>query len=307
MSNYGLKSSPKDIDVFTANVSQLRSLSTKNSLKIYKWGNTAQQALSGDQASVEVVHGLGYAPSILVFANVSGTYYPVGGNDDISGTFAYSDSSKLYINAYNAYDKLTVLPPCRYYILADKAQTYTGVSNSTATGDYGMKQSPDGINVEEGNEYELGASSKFKSLQYYSESIKTETLTLPAIFPSYNSQTLEEYQYVDFNHGLGYPPLFLAWFTTSSIYSEVPYNTYSSVLGSDEITQSYFTNYQVNAFCDSTKIRVMFKRKLLFDYYEFVGENGGSYFSPGLLSVPSFSEETITVKVLPFTEDLTKV
>lgn len=301
MSNYGLKSSQKGSDVFTAGVSQLRSLSTKNSLKIYKWGTTAQQSLSGDRATVTINHGLGYAPCVWVFANISGSYYPLG-NDSITGAFAYADENNLYIEAYNAYGKLTVLPPCKYYIFVDKAQEFNSLSNKTTTGNYGLKASGNEINVEEANEYDLFTSSKFKSLQYFSENIKTETLTLPVMFASYGDQSQDEYQYVDINHGLGYPPAFIAWFYTGSVYKEIPYAEYDYVLGSDLITQDYFTYYQVDAFCDSTKIRITFKRVANFDYYQWISDSGWQVNSQYSLN---HSAQTITVRVLPFAENLT--
>lgn len=299
MAHYGIKVGN---NLNTDTDDQLKLTSKYGSLKIYRWGETAQTSLSGDTATVEVTHDLGYAPSILVFSKVStGVFEPLGGNDNNSGVFAYADENKLYIKAFNAYGKLTVLPACKYYLFVDKAEAFTGTSNIALTGDYGFKVSSSGKSVLDGEEYEMNDSSKYKALQYYSESIKIDTLTLPVMFADFNDREVEETTYVDFNHGLGYPPVFTAWFYTGSIYKEIPYSEYGSLLQSDLLTSYPYTKYIVSATCDSTKIRVTFTRRSNFDYYNWVSEGYGSH-STG--NIPYFAEETITIKVLPFAENL---
>lgn len=299
MGNHGIKIG-SDLDTNTDE--ELKLTSKYGSLKIYRWGNTSQTALSGDTATVEVSHDLNYSPSILVFSEVSsGVFEPIGGNDNNSGVFAYADEDKLYINAFNAYNKLTILPACRYYLFVDKAEDFNGSSNISLTGDYGFKVSSDGNDVLTSQEYQMNESSKYKSLQYFSESIKLESLTLPEMFASFTDQEVEETTYVDFNHGLGYPPVFTAWFYTGSIYKEIPYAEYGSLLQDDLLTYYPYTKYSVSATCDSTKIRVTFTRRSKFDYYAWVSGGYGSHSSG---NIPYFAEEEITIKVLPFAENL---
>jgi hypothetical protein len=299
MADYGIKIG----DNISTDTDRLLKFTSKYpSLKIYKWGETASKTLSGDTATREVAHDLDYAPSILVFAEkTANTFQPLGGNDDISGTFAYADEDKLYIQTYNAYGKLTVLPACKYYILVDKAEAFSGESGISLTNDYGFKVSPNGKDVLNSEEYELSESSKYRSLQYFSESIKLNTLTLPEMWAEFPDEQVTESTYVDFNHGLGYPPLFIAWFYTGSIYKEIPYAEYQSILLSDLVNSDYYTKYLVSATCDATKIRVTFTRVTKYDYYQWVDSGYGDHSSG---DGPVFSEQTITIKVLPFAENL---
>lgn len=299
MANYGIKVGS---NLNTNTDAQLKETSKYSSLKVYRWGETAPATLVSDQATTTVAHDLNYAPSILVFAEkTAGTFEPVGGNDNISGTFAYSDEDNLYIQAFNAYGKITQMPGCKYYILVDKAEDFNGTSNIALTGDYGFKVSNPGVSVLTGQEYQMNESSKYKALQYFSESIKTETLTLPAMFADFTDQDVEEEQHIDFNHGLGYPPMFIAWFYAASTYREIPYAEYSSVLASDLVTLSPYTSASVSAFCDSTKIRVTFHRQSIWDHYGWVAGGYGSHASGAAVS---HAASTITVKVLPFAENL---
>lgn len=298
--SYGVKSSPKDVDVQTATQQQLKLLSSKDSFKVYKWGLSNGAVLSGDFASEEIAHNLGYSPAIMVFAKSGSTYYPLGGVDDFAGLVAYSDSTKLYLEAYNSAGKLAALPQCKYYILVDKVEEFSGFSNVEATGDMGIKASLQEKSID-GQEYDLTFSSKYKSLQYFEESIKSETLTLPFMRASFVDQEQIEYQYVDFNHGFGYPPVFMAWFKTGSILKEIPVSEYESILANDLLTSVPYASYEVFAQCDSTKIRVWFRRTSKFDYYQWVAD--GEPFNPDSYTV-THSAQTITITVLPFAENL---
>lgn len=299
MADYGIK---VGANISTDTDAQLKETSKFSSLKVYKWGETSATTLSGDTATVTVAHDLGYAPSILVFAEkTAGVYQPIGGNEDTSGVFAYADEDNLYIQAYNAWSKITQLPACKYYLLVDKAESFSSPSNIALTGDYGFKVSNDGVDVLTAEEYQMNESSKYKALQFYTESIKTETLSLPAMWADFEDRNVTEEQYVDFNHGFGYPPMFVAWFYTASTYREIPYAEYTSITASDLVSTSPYTSAGVSAYCDSTKIRVTFKRQSIWDYYAWVA---GSYGSHSSGAAVAHSASTITVKVLPFAENL---
>lgn len=274
-------------------------------LKAYRWGTVTVTPDGDGDGYVDITHDLNYAPSFLIFGKLlDNSWYPIGSSNDLgygdsaAGVFGISDSSKLRIQTIGGYSKLaSIARTFRYYILVDKAQDFNGDTNVSLTGDVGYKQADDDTNVFEAKEYDLKYSTKYKALQYYEESIKESTLSLPAMFASIDDQDVEEYHYVDFYHGLGYPPMFFAWFKTSNDLIEIPYSQFSSVLGSDYITQSYYTSYEVSAVCDSTKIRIQFKRRSIFDYYLYLDENTYSY--------ETFSAESIDIKVLPFAENLT--
>jgi len=281
---------------------QLKETSKYSGLKVYRWGTVASKVLVGDTATTTIAHDLGYAPSILVFAEkTSGVFQPIGGNDDTSGVFAYADQNNLYISGFNAYGKITVVPACKYYLLVDKAQAFTGSSNIALTADFGFKVSNQDVSVLTGQEYQMNESSKYKSLQYHSESIKTETLSLPIMWADFTDHSQTEDQYVDFTHGLGYPPMFIAWFYAGSTYRELPYAEYTSILASDLLTYAPYTSALVSAYCDSTKIRVTFKRESNYDHYQWVASGYGSHSSGAAVT---HAASTITIKVLPFAENL---
>lgn len=299
MSNYGIKIGS---NILTDTDEQLKETSKFSALKVYKWGETASKVLVSDTATHTIPHDLGYAPSVLVFVEkTTGVYQPVGGNDDTSGVFAYADENNLYISAFNAWGKITVLPPCKYYLLIDKAESFSSNSNIALTGDFGFKVSNIGEDVLSAEEYQMNESSKYKALQFFSESIKTETLSLPVMFADFTDQDVSEEQYVDFNHGLGYPPMFFAWFEVSSTLREIPYAEYTSVLANDLITSFPYTSASVSAYCDSTKIRVTFHRQSIFNYYQWVASGYGSHSSGAAVA---HSASTITVHVLPLAENL---
>lgn len=307
MVDYGVKIGP---DTSTDTDLELDFTSGLGTLKVYKWGTTTITPDASGNGTSDIVHDLDYAPCILVFVkNSSNEWYQIGGASDLflgdatSGIFAFSDADKLRIQTIGGDSKLAqVERTFKYYILIDKAQEFSSASGISLTNDYGMKVSEAGSSVLTAEEYKMAFSSKYKSLQYFEESIKEETLTLPAMWTSYVSQSLDEEQHVDFTHGLGYAPLFFCWFKTGSVLKEATYNEFDSTLVG--IDQSYYTDYEVSAICDTTKIRVKFKRVSEFDLGNFEGENDSSGFSPGLLSTNKHAAQTITVRVLPFAEDL---
>ena len=90
--------------------------------------------------------------------------------------------------------------------------------------------------------------------------------------------------------------MFFAWFTTGSTWREIPYSEYTSILQDDYLTYFPHTSATVSAFCDSTKIRVTFRRESVFDYYNFISGGGNN--------TATHSTSTITVRVLPFAENL---
>lgn len=305
--NHGMKVSPAGSDVKTVTDIESRFTSKYPYMKVYKWDTVSFTTNASGNYTYTIPHDLGYAPAFDVFVKgtaafsfLTGTTYPnswfrIGGanrwfnQDEAGGFFAYSDASNLYIQAIDGFKSQSVT--VKYYLYVDPIQEFTSASNIDLTGDYGMKVSKTGKEVRTAEEYDMRFSTKYKQLQYFKESIKSETLTLPAMWASYVDQDVEEATYVDFLHGLGYPPLFHAYFEPSSnLLREVPYHEndlfYSSgVLYYDDVV------YEVSAWCDATRIRVTFYRR-------------SSWVAPDFYANRTFSAQTITIGVVPFAENL---
>ena len=170
----------------------------------------------------------------------------------------------------------------RYYIFVDLARSYSSSSGLTNTKDYGFavaKQDKDVLTCED---YDLKYSSKYKALQFYLESRQSASLTLPSMNASRVDTSQDEGTYVDFYHGLGYPPLWQAEFTSNvdGLSSSIPY---------DKIESNVFFGYNVCGFCDSTRIRISFYR-----HSEYISTT----------RYGNWIDETITISVLPFTTNL---
>ena len=261
---------------------------------------------SGD-GSVAITHSFGYSPAFVAwrkctvgwdFIDPGNTYtnafLPVGQVNfwgdlvNASGTrldvhnalHAYSDSSNLNIQALGANNSQQY--DFRYYLLVDRAEEFTGNFGGELVNNYGFKISPDGVNVLTAKEYQLGYSSKYKALQHYEVLFKTGSLTLPAVWSSYYDQTEQEGTYIDFQHGLDYQPFFLGFYQVDG-EDEIRQFPIYSVDDLDNI------NYQVSAWCDSTRVRVSFWRSV--------------YYNP-ITGSQSLAAQTINIKLYIFTENL---
>jgi hypothetical protein len=171
----------------------------------------------------------------------------------------------------------------RYYILADVAKITGDAGSYGFTKDFGFKVAKPGKNVITGEEYDMVYSSKYKALQYYTAHKLSNTLDLPIMFASVVDTFVEEGQYVDFTHNLGYPPLFVSFFESSSPAispTEIPYNEENSIDATD---------FSVSGFCDATRVRLSFWRS-------------STYFSGSVLD--TWPATTITVRTIIFTENL---
>ncbi|GEM_PF-1615243 len=302
-----------DQDLRTDPIINLKRLSDFGELKIYRWGNASITPDGDGNGFADIPHDLNYAPSYDLFVKLPDGYWsPVGAasslafGDATATIFGVSDEEKLRIQTIGGYSKLASLQrDFRYYILVDKAEGFNGSSNIALTGDRGMKLSEDDVNVFEGQEYQMRMSTKYRSLQYFKEHVVQETLSLPLMFSSHDSQDNIESQYVDFDHGLGYPPLFKAFYGSGSTLRKIPDNAYAAVQASDIVTQAYYTSFEVVAKCNSDRVRLQFRRRSVFDKELFLGENGGSHFPPGqLISAVQHQPKTITVTIQVYTENL---
>lgn len=306
--NYGIKVSPRGSDVKTVVDREARFTSKFSYMKVYKWATITLTIPGTGNQTATIPHDLGYAPAFEVFVKgtaafsfLTGTTYPdswfpIGGanrwfnQNEAGGLFAYSDADNLYIQSKGVFKSQTIT--LRYYLFVDPIQEFTSTSNIALTGDYGMKVSKTGKEVRTAQEYDMRFSTKYKNLQYFKESIKEETLTLPEMWASYADRTVQEATYVDFIHGLGYAPYFQAYFYPSAgVLREIPY-TENDLFYDSGILYYDDTVYEVSAWCDATRIRVTFYRRshwLVEDWY----------------ANRTFSAQTITIRVVPFAESLT--
>jgi len=307
MANYGIKISKPSSDVKTATDKDVIFTSKYRSLKVLKWGNFTFNVPDTGNYTHTIAHGLSYAPAFDVFTKgtaafsflTASTYadawFNVGGSnrwfqqDGHGGIFAYTDSTNLTIQSVGVFKSTTITG--RYYIYVDPCQEYTSTNNYNLTGDYGMKVSKAGQDVKETNkEYNMAFSTKYNSIQYYSESVKEKNLTLPILFASPKDMTPEEATYVDFTHGLGYAPYFQAFYETSSELRQLPY-TLNKDYGDYEYDPNW-NAFEVSAWADATRIRVTFWRR-----------SGWSWLGDPMLNV-TWPATTINVKVFPFAENL---
>jgi hypothetical protein len=311
MGNYGIKIGD---NIQTDSDLDLQFSSEFSSLKLYKWGNAQFTTDASAIGSVEIEHDLDYTPIVFVYQKFNGQYtflssttYPdsfslVGQLNSYNPTSwlmqFYANDEKIVIQTLNIGGSSLdneVLPNTtyyfRYYILVDKSQVYSAGSNIDLSGDYGFKVSLPGKDVKTAEEYDMAYSSKYKALQFYGNHILSSTLTLPAMWATYQDDEVEAATYVDFNHNLGYQPLVLAYADTDDLgvtgLREIPFLKIfplSFVLGS--------VYEELSVWADSSKVRVLFKR-----YSNYPVLDGSSAYA--------FAEKTVNVKVIIFAEDLT--
>lgn len=304
MSNYGIKVGT-DIDNNTDK--QLALTSKYSYLKILKWGNAQFTTNGSGVGTVSVAHGLGYTPIVMVFKKFDAQY-------TFLSTTTYTDSFRD-VESYNSYDpnqsgfefdaddtNLTISTTTtiygsnpvsnsttyyfRYFIFVDLSKEFTGDSSISLPNNYGFKVSKPGKNVLTAEEYEMAMSSKYKSLQYFSNHVLSSSLTLPEMFASTFDSSVEQATYVDFNHNLGYQPFFLVFSDLATAYLyEAPYTNVAVAGGGYSDGKE-----EVSAFCDSSRVRVMFRR----ESNVINGDYGESY-----------SSKTISINVIIFAEDLT--
>lgn len=295
--DYGIKigsdvSSNSDLD--------LNFTSKYSSLKIYQWGDAQFTTNGSGDGSVNVNHDLNYAPIVIVYQKLTPTWS--GGGESIpngsANSFCRTGVANWYaggvdnanIDVYTTTSDFTIEGSLidvsttyyfRYYILVDLSQAFSSASNISLTGDHGFKVSKEEKSVLTAEEYDMAYSSKYKALQYYSNHIVEETLTLPAMFASPIDTYVDEVAYVDFNHNYGYPPLYYIYAGDS------PLNLLTSAPFTDFTGNNI--SYNVAGFCDSSKVRVYFWR--------------ASRNIAGTTDVV-WATTTITIKCIMFSENL---
>lgn len=301
MSTYGISVSKPGVNARTVSDKDSQFKGSFTTLKILKSGEAAFQTNGSGNGSLSVRHGLGFSPAFYVFrkgtasfsfldaTSYSNCYFPnpEATNEWISGTFScYTTTSDLIISATS--QAANTIYTFKYYIFIDLAQDFSGNQIFTLKNQYGIEIGKSGKNVKTSQDYEKSYSNKYRSLQYYKESFQAGALpSLPAMNGRVNSDTsssiAQEGSYVDIQHGLGYPPFFLVFATSTSL------SFLSPVVDGGGIFDTSAT--LIHGWCNNSIIRITHYR-----------ENTGTTSSPdgGGLGGSSF----INYKCFIFTEDL---
>lgn len=290
MGDYGIQVSEPGDNVLTQIYDTARFSTKYSTLKFYLMGNTSFTTNGSGVGSVEIAHDLDYAPAFYAFnkrsyqdtffeaTTYTNCFFTIGGF--FSQFDIYSTENVLHIGGTGLSASTTYY--FRYYILVDLAESFSGTSGIALTNDYGFKVSKPGIDVVTGKEYQMAYSSKYKSLQFFKESFKSETMSLPGFSASVVDTEVRAGTYIDFAHGLGYAPFFLAFYNDSSYMAA---NTYREapgiVLYGNDASHS-----DIYAFSDSTRVRVICN-----NYAQYP------------LATPAVAR-TYTVKLYIFTESL---
>lgn len=291
------------VNVQTAPADQYIFDTDHSALKMYKSGFVTVTTNGGGLGSLIVPHNFGFAPAFYGFRKwtarwdfmENGVEYPnsffsIGDpnkwtkNDPVHhGITMCTDSTNLYIDIAGGLANTTYT--FKYYLLADLAEAFNGAANLPQRSLNGIKVAKPGIDVRYAQPYQLGFCSDFKTFQFHDVNVRTATLTLPGYFASYRDQTRESGTYIDFMHGLGYPPFFLAFGSMNTFevgeFQEVPFY---GLNGADMF------NLLVCGFCDANRVRISFWREAYFGY------------EPGT-EIPLVQSQ-VYLKVFIFNEDL---
>lgn len=287
----------------------LKLTSEKSNLKLFRWGDAQFTTNGSGVGSVTINHGLGFTPICIVMKKFTAQYTFLSATS-YTNAFRNIPSYNSYDNpksgfTFDADDTNLVISTenfglggpannttyyFRYMILVDLSDDFSGQSNVSLTGDSGFKISKPGKSVFDGQEYDMAKSSKYKSLQFYSNHILESSLTLPEMWANSVDTYEEEATYVDFNHNLGYAPFFL-FYTDYDILGiggdlfEMPVINVSNAGGGN-----FNGLTEISGWSDANRVRVLFKR--------ISQRISGSYGEV-------YSAKTINIKVIIFAENLT--
>lgn len=312
MANWGIKISKKGFDVKTAPDKDLVLTSKFSTLKVAKSGFLTLVCNASGVGKEGFKHGLGYAPGHIAMVNgdaywdydevFDATTYPDSYIPHLGtvnfwtkgllnhGIVSYTTADELIVSS-NSADNANKTIRIKYLVFADPAQAQTNTS-SQAKADHGVSVSQPGFNVLTAGQQEMAYTSKFKTLQYYPGNIINYSLTLPRQFASPVDTSVEAMTWVDFHHNLGYPPLFLFWFT-DTLYTggSSTLNENSLIMGPFERVNSLDSpSENIAGFCNETFVRISFWRR--------------SSYSTSLLG--NYQAATINLKLFVFAEDLSR-
>lgn len=209
--DYGIKVAKEGKDITSTDPRDYRFHSGINILKIFKEGFGTKSVAHGVVGTVDVTHNLGYKPMVFsYFKHPSNGHwysapcrtYEYGGSAtwDLMSVMKHTSNNQIQIRLYDGDPAMPLSPTnvnYKYYILADPRENdwYLPASSDTDNGsysdDYGFKISRPGIDVKTAEPKNLVFSTAFNTFKEY-RIIKMTTAGSSV------------------NHGLNYPPTFLA-------------------------------------------------------------------------------------------------
>ncbi len=198
--------------------------------------------------------------------------------EDFQNSFAYSDANKLYLRMIGASPNTSFT--FKYYLFSDLAESYAGAQGGAGDRDWGLKISAftaGGSDVLTAKPYQLAYSSRFAALKIDNNLVGSGTISLPLL----SVPDTEQSEVLDITHGLGYPPLFLAFVISDTRNTSDKFEVPKSWI---TVGDSHYI--QVWAWCDSTKVRIK--------VWRYKPAIGGS-------DLPA---EVFTIKYYIFREDL---
>jgi len=209
--DYGIKVAKVGKNINSSDINDYTFHSSINMLKIYKEGFGTKSVSTGVVATIDVTHNLGYKPMVFSYFKhpSDGHWYsaPCRTYDyetipptwDLMSVMKHLDNNKIQIRLYDGDPAMPTSPTnvdYKYYILADPRENawYQPATSDSDSGDYdndyGFKVSRPGIDVKTAEPKNLVFSSSFNTFKEY------------RIIKMTSSGSI--------NHGLNYPPTFLA-------------------------------------------------------------------------------------------------
>lgn len=296
----GLKISKPGDDVRITPSKDLAFDSARGALKIYRKGTITLTTDASGNGIGSATHNMNYAPAFFVFRKATAkwslidgvehinSYFPIGApnyyvKDDLyhHAIHSYTDGSNIYVQV--AGGKPNTPMSFTYALLVDQSEQFSN-ADGIISDPFGLKIAKSTFDVKTAKEYQLGFSTQYKILQHYKESNQSGSLTYQQIFASYVSDYVQQVSYIDFNHGLGYPPIFIAYAqgqnATGNQLVKLPFAGENSI--------DVF-NTSVSGFADATKIRIYWWRS-------------STFFNGALLD--NRPTDTLLVEVCAYTESL---
>ncbi len=227
MSDIGVKIALPGIDVFTSDdPRQFPYWSKYSSMMITKYGS-GQVPYTASTSTVTVPHGLGYAPESLRYYQPmnDGRYWLQGTDQGVSNFFAgevgvgLSDATDRENLTFSTYipgsGGKTPTVPFRYVLLNSSIFDPEGGNGKPIdykSSDVGLKISKNGVDIRKAELYQQTFNSNLDFLKFHSTTVLKQTI---------NSSSSGEI-WTDFDHHLGYVPLFMCWGYSDNVGQEYP-------------------------------------------------------------------------------------
>jgi len=295
--NFGLRIATKDASALKQ-ADKFVSYSSKFSTpKIFKKGSVSITTDGSGDGNTKIKHGLGYAPTFYVFRKDDADFSFLDGTTysnvfhAVPGTFTPWTSFQETSDSYTDAEDLNIIIEgansttynFTYFIFIDQAEFNEAPGLSTSN-DFGMKIAAPNENANTAVEQKVQLSSAYRNLKYFNNfKYDYADLNLPELSGDYFDTDPQEGTYVDFFHGLGYAPFFLAYVQESGQAERfmVPNGSYG--FGDSKSSLSGWSN--------KDRVRITFYRKAFYNTT-----------APNLST--SWSDTTLSIRVYIFLEDL---